>query len=104
MSHQLLELEVQVSNHKLAYLIDSGITLSFVDAAIVAKHNLPVLPCLSLDVTLADRSEVITNSVCKLQVHFTSTLLHDIVCYVVPNLLSALVLGIDWLTMHQPVN
>ena len=102
-SHQLLELEVHVSNHKLACLIDSGATHSFIDAAIVAKHDLPILPCPGLAVTLADGSEIKTNSVCKLQVHFAPTLMHEIVCHVVPNLTSALVLGIDWLTAHQPV-
>ena len=102
-SHQLLKLEVQVSYHKLACLIDSGTTHSLVDAAIVEKHDLPVLPCPGLAVTLADGSEVKTNSVCKLQVHFAPTLLHDVLCHVVLNLTSVLVLGIDWLTTHQPV-
>ena len=94
-SHQLLKLEVQVSYHKLACLIDSGTTHSLVDAAIVEKHDLPVLPCPGLAVTLADGSEVKTHSVCKLQVHFAPTLLHDVVYHVVLNLTSALVLSID---------
>ena len=29
--------------------------------------------------------------------------MHEVVCLVVPNLTSALVLGIDWLTAQQPV-
>ena len=45
-------------------LVDSGATHSFVSAALVSKHSLPVKPGGDMEVTLADGSQVEVSQMC----------------------------------------
>ena len=48
-------------------LVDSGVTHSFVSAALVSKFSLPVKPGGDMEVTLADESQVeVTDVLCTL--------------------------------------
>ena len=74
---------------------------SFIDANVAAQCKLPLLHCSGLAVTLANGTQVTTKLTCEIPIYFNANLMHLVTCYVVNNLKSSVMLGIDWLTEHQ---
>ena len=88
-------------------LVDSGAMYCFVSEALVAKFGLPVKPGVGMDITLADRSQVLALQTCLVPLVVCSAhcqALHCVVeCRVLPQLNHDIVLGIDWLQATNPV-
>ena len=51
---------------------------------------------------LANSTQVATKLTCEVPMQFDANLIHLVICHVVNNLTSLVVLGIDWLTEHWP--
>ena len=51
---------------------------------------------------LANGTQVTTKLMCEVTMQFDANLMHLLTCHVVNNLISLVVLGIDWLMEHQP--
>ena len=88
-------------------LTDSGATHCFVSATLVAKFELPVKPGGSMEVTLADGSQVSALHTCLVPLVVCAErgrALHCVVeCCVLSELNHDVVLGIDWLQATNPV-
>ena len=88
-------------------LVDSGPTHCFVSEALVAKFGLPVKPGVGMNITIADKSQVLASQTCLMPLvvcsaHFQA--LHCVVeCRVLPQLNHDVVLGVDWLQANNPV-
>ena len=88
-------------------LVHSGATHCFVSEALVTRFELPVKPGVGMDVTLADRSQVLALQTCLVPLVVCSAccqVLHYIVeCRVLPQLNHDIVLGVDWLQATNPI-
>ena len=83
-------------------LVDSGAMHSFFDANVAVQCKLPLLYCSGLAVMLANGTQVTKKLTCEVPIHFNANLMHLVICHVVNNLTSSVVLGIYWLMEHQP--
>ena len=88
-------------------LVDSGATHCFLSAELVAKFELPVKPGGSMDVTLADGSQISALHMCLVPLVVCAErgrALHCVLkCRVLSELNHNTVLGIDWLLAMNPV-
>lgn len=98
-----VRLEGFIKKQKINILVDSGSTHSFIDAALVKRLGLVAEIIPSFLVTVADGSQTIVDTACKqLQYVIQShSFVSDLRVFALGG--SDVVLGVDWLQIHNPV-
>lgn len=101
--HETIRLCGMIKGRAVSLLVDSGNTHSFIDEALIKKLNWEVVATAPMTVSVADGDKVVSRGVCdpliwKVQgiefQHWVSTLQLGG---------SDMVLGVDWLREHNPV-
>ena len=90
------------AHERAGAMIDSGATHPFVSSALVARAKLQVEDAPSLQVKLADGSMVTSTALCTLPLFVADRIAMHVSCRVLDDLSHDVVLGIDWLQLHDP--
>ena len=93
---------LNVGQHKLKCLLDSGESHSFVAANIIHELGLKTRFADVLEVALTDNNVVWLHEVMDLPVCFACNTMQEIACRIILSLHSPIILGMDWLKKWNP--
>ena len=84
-------------------MIDSGASHNFISQELLEKlTDVEVFDAARMEVQLANREQVMSSQVATLHILFAPTIEHTIEFRVVPKLNYPLILGMTWLSKHNP--
>ena len=98
-----MELPVKIKwVHCSTFLIDSGATHNFVNAALAQAVQATNNNAEPIYVTIGNKFKMLSTKLVKLSISFTSGAAQTVWCRIVPELSVPVILGIDWFTQINP--